>query len=105
MAIEEISVQDLVALGAAAQIVDVREIDEWTAGHIEHAVHIPLGAVPERLSEFQGSPCYVICRSGGRSTAACELAAGQGHDVVNVAGGMLAWIEAGFDFAGPAANG
>ena len=40
-------------------------------------------------------PTYVVCRSGGRSGRACEFAAGQGLDTINVVGGMLAWAEAG----------
>lgn len=98
MSISEISVQDLAALGPNARIVDVREPDEWAEAHIGSAVHVPLGTVPDRVEAFDGAPTYVICRSGGRSMRACQFLAGEHDlDVVNVAGGMLAWIEAGFD--------
>ncbi len=94
----EISVQDLAALGPSVRVVDVREPDEWEEGHIAHAVHVPLGSVPDRVDAFDGSPTYVVCRSGGRSARACEyLAQEHGLDVVNVTGGTLAWIAAGYE--------
>lgn len=89
--------QDLAALGPEVRLIDVREPGEWESGHVGHAALVPLATVPEHLDRFDGSPTYVICRSGGRSANACQFVAGQGHDVVNVAGGMLAWNAAGLD--------
>lgn len=97
MTMREISVTELAELGDQAAIVDVREPDEWAAGHIGHARLVPLATVPEAVEQFTGAPTYVICRSGARSGRACEFLAEQGCDVVNVAGGMLAWTDAGFD--------
>jgi len=97
VAITEITVQALEALGPEVHLIDVREPHEWEVGHVPFAVNVPLGTVPDRLDRFDGSPTYVICRSGGRSAHACEFAGGRGHDAVNVAGGMLAWLGAGFD--------
>jgi rhodanese-related sulfurtransferase len=97
--VREISVQDLAALGTAARIVDVREPDEWAAGHIAHAVAVPLATVPGHLDAFDGAPTYVVCRSGGRSAQACDYLRAQGREVVNVTGGMLAWSVAGYDVA------
>ncbi len=97
MAVSEIDARDLAELGTGVRVVDVREPDEWAAGHIPHAVHVPLGSVPDRLDVFDGSRTYVICKTGGRSARACEFAGGHGHDVVNVVGGMMAWTMAGFD--------
>lgn len=91
---DEITVQELAALGPGARVVDVREPDEWAAGHLGHAVHVPLATVPDNLAAFNGQPTYVICRSGGRSARACEFVSGHGIEVVNVAGGMLAWVDA-----------
>ncbi|MFK7918398.1 MAG: rhodanese-like domain-containing protein [Ilumatobacter sp.] len=96
MSIEEISVADLHALGPDVVLIDVREDDEWADAHVPYATHVPLGTVPERLDQFSGAPTYVICKVGGRSRGACDYAAAHGHHVVNVAGGMLAWLEAGF---------
>lgn len=90
----EITVHDLAALGPEARIVDVREPEEWAAGHVGHAVHVPLATVPDHLHHFDGTPTYVICRSGNRSARACEFAAAQGLDAVNVVGGMIAWADA-----------
>jgi rhodanese-related sulfurtransferase len=105
VAFSEITVQELEALGADVRLIDVREPDEWAAGHVAHALHVPLGTVPDRLDAFDGTPTYVICRSGGRSGRACEFAAAQGHDAVNVAGGMIAWTDAGFDVVTEAEGG
>jgi rhodanese-related sulfurtransferase len=91
----EITVGELLALGASARVIDVREPDEWADGHIPWAIHVPLGTVPDQLDRFDGSPTYVVCRSGGRSGRACEFAADHGLDTTNVVGGMLAWAEAG----------
>jgi rhodanese-related sulfurtransferase len=89
----EISVQDL---PADAVILDVREPDEWAAGHVEGATHVPLGEVPQRLGELpDAEPLYVICRSGNRSGRAVAWLGQQGIDTVNVAGGMRAWAAAG----------
>jgi rhodanese-related sulfurtransferase len=95
--IAEISVHDLAALGPSARIVDVREPDEWAAGHIGHATLVPLATVPGNLDKFDGDPTYVVCRSGARSGRACEFLGAEGHNVVNVAGGMIAWAGAGFE--------
>lgn len=101
----QISVQELAALGSAARIVDVREPGEWDQGHIAQAELVPLATVPGNVDRFDGAPTYVVCRSGGRSGQACEFLTEHGIDVVNVAGGMLAWAAAGYDIAvGPGAG-
>ena len=96
MAVEQITVQDLQALGDDIVLIDVREELEWAEARVPHAVHVPLGTMPDALGAFVGSPTYVMCRVGGRSQHACEIAAAHGKDVVNVAGGMIAWTQAGF---------
>ena len=106
MSIQEISVEELVAVAAAAPgglvpLIDVREADEWADGHVATATHVALGTVPDHLGAFgaddAAEPTYVICKSGGRSLHACEFAAQHGKHVVNVTGGMMAWIQAGHD--------
>jgi len=97
MTIPEISV-DLLAglLDQGAHLVDVREPDEYAEARVPGGMLIPLATVPEHLDEFPtDAPTYVICRSGGRSMRACEFLAAQGREVVNVAGGTLAWIDSG----------
>ena len=88
---------DVTALPEGATLVDVREHDEWTAGHAPSATHIALGEVVERFAEFTAaeSPVYVICRAGGRSAQAVQYLAGNGVEAVNVAGGMQSWAAAG----------
>jgi rhodanese-related sulfurtransferase len=82
--------------GAGVTVIDVRNPDEYEAGHVPGAVLIPLPDVAERVDEVpSGTPVYVICAMGGRSRKACELLAVQGRDVTNVAGGTNGWIDAG----------
>lgn len=77
-------------------LLDVRELDEWTAGHVSDATFIPMREVQARRDELPHDRRIVaICRSGGRSAAVVEALNAWGHDAVNVAGGMRAWVEAG----------
>ena len=82
-------------------MVDVRENDEWAAGHAPNAVHIPLAELPSRLDELPESDdaVPVVCRMGGRSARAVQWLVRQGFDVANVEGGMLAWQRAGKQLA------
>jgi rhodanese-related sulfurtransferase len=95
--ISEIEVAALARhVAEGALVIDVRQPDEYAAGHVPGAVLIPLATVPDNLHRFRDDgPTYVICRSGARSMRACELAADEGYDAVNVAGGTGAWIAAG----------
>ncbi|MGI8695835.1 MAG: rhodanese-like domain-containing protein [Mycobacteriales bacterium] len=80
----------------AAAVLDVREDDEWAAGHIDGAVHIPMGEVTARLGEIEaGQPVAVVCRSGGRSAQVTAYLVGNGIEARNVVGGMQAWQAAG----------
>lgn len=76
-----------------AVMVDVREQDEWDAGHAPNAVHIPLGELPSRLGELpeDAHTVPIVCRSGNRSGRAVAWLIQQGFDVSNVAGGMQEW--------------
>lgn len=77
-------------------VLDVREDDEWSAGHIDGAVHIPLADLPARASELDPAVrTVVVCHMGGRSSQATAWLRGRGHDVVNLDGGMDAWQRAG----------
>jgi rhodanese-related sulfurtransferase len=77
-------------------LLDVREDDEWAAGHAPGARHIPLGELGARAGEVpKDQLVYVICRSGGRSARAAEALGGAGWRAVNVAGGMQDWAAAG----------
>lgn len=79
-----------------AWLLDVREDDEWAAGHAVDAVHIPLGELAGRTAVIpQDEVIYVICRSGARSARATRALAEAGWQAVNVAGGMQDWAAAG----------
>ncbi len=76
-------------------VLDVREPAEWEHGHIDGAVHIPLGELGARVGEVPQGQVLVVCRIGGRSAQAVAWLGQQGHDVVNLDGGMLDWEAAG----------
>jgi rhodanese-related sulfurtransferase len=83
-------------LPAGAFLLDVREDDEWTAGHAPGAVHVRLGDLGGRAGELpRDRELYVICRSGTRSAYAAQALAGAGFSTVNVADGMTGWAVAG----------
>ncbi|NRQ31563.1 rhodanese-like domain-containing protein [Nonomuraea sp. NN258] len=76
-------------------LLDVREQDEWTAGHAPHAVHIPMTQIQGRLDEVPSErTVYVICRVGGRSMQVAAWLNRLGRDAVNVGGGMQSWEHA-----------
>ncbi|MFD8377922.1 rhodanese-like domain-containing protein [Streptomyces sp. NPDC059679] len=95
-------------MGGDAVLLDVREPEEWAAGHAPGAVHAPLSALtagaplPQGL---QGRPLVVICRTGNRSRQAVELLVGRRIDAVDVTGGMGAWAEAGLPVVGGPGDG
>ncbi|MFC4612210.1 rhodanese-like domain-containing protein [Streptomyces maoxianensis] len=91
---------DAAAVPSDGLVLDVREDDEWAAGHVEGALHVPMsdfvarfGEVTEALAD--GGRAYVMCRVGGRSAQVTQYLVQQGIDAVNVEGGMLAWDGAG----------
>lgn len=81
------------------QLVDVREAHEWAAGHIEGALHIPMGELGDRREELADDrPIVAVCRSGARSgqvTAALQRA---GYAAHNLEGGMQAWARSDLPF-------
>ncbi|RSM69036.1 rhodanese-like domain-containing protein [Kibdelosporangium aridum] len=91
--VPSVTVQDV---PADVTLLDVREQDEWDAGHAPEALHIPMGELVERLGELPGDKdVYVICRSGGRSARVAAYLNGNGWDATNVDGGMQSWQAAG----------
>lgn len=89
----------VVEVGAVPEdgcLLDVREPEEWRAGHVPGALHIPLGELAERAGEVpKDTQVYVICRVGGRSAQAVRALNDAGWQTANVAGGMSAWALAG----------
>ncbi|MEU3656163.1 rhodanese-like domain-containing protein [Streptomyces sp. NPDC032161] len=91
---------DAAAVPSDGFVLDVREDDEWAAGHVEGALHIPMSDFVGRFGELTGAVedgrrVHVMCRVGGRSAQVTQYLVGQGIDAVNVDGGMLAWDGAG----------
>jgi rhodanese-related sulfurtransferase len=88
--------QALQLVDAGAVLMDVREDDEWLAGHAPTAVHVPLGSLSSLdLAAIEGRRVVLVCRSGNRSRGATEFLLGRGVDAVNLIGGMKAWKLAG----------
>ena len=103
MTVTTISPQDLADLCRDRKIdlIDVRTPMEFREVHIQEARNIPLDrldaqAILQERNGLRDQPLYLICRSGSRGQKACEkfLAAGFSN-VINVAGGTLAWAECG----------
>ncbi|MFD7630668.1 rhodanese-like domain-containing protein [Streptomyces sp. NPDC059851] len=91
---------DAAAVPSEGFVLDVREDDEWAAGHVEGALHIPMSAFAARFGELteaveDGRRVHVVCRVGGRSAQVTQYLVRQGIDAVNVDGGMQAWDGAG----------
>jgi rhodanese-related sulfurtransferase len=84
---------------ATAYLLDVREPDEWAAGHAPGAHHLPMMEVPARLAEIPAdTEVVVVCRSGGRSGQVVSYLMGNGWDNIrNLDGGMQAWAAHGRD--------
>jgi rhodanese-related sulfurtransferase len=82
-----------------AQIVDVREPDEYAAGHLPESRNIPAARLEERageLDKFKDTPLILVCQTGARSGAACPRLTKLGFSrVSNLGGGLNAWREAG----------
>jgi rhodanese-related sulfurtransferase len=79
-----------------AVLLDVREPDEWHAGHAPDAVHVPLAALAANVDRLdKDQPVVAVCRVGGRSERAAAVLLQRGYDAVNLAGGMQAWNAAG----------
>jgi rhodanese-related sulfurtransferase len=92
---------DRLAAGEAVAL-DVREADEWVAGRIVGAVHIPMGELVARQDEIpENRPIVVVCRSGSRSAWAVGMLARAGYDAVNLGGGLQAWQAAGLPLEPP----
>ncbi|CAM5510148.1 rhodanese-like domain-containing protein [Streptomyces griseus] len=91
---------DAAAVPSDGFVLDVRENDEWAAGHVEGALHIPMSDFVGRLGELtesaeDGRRVHVMCRVGGRSAQVTQYLVQQGIDAVNIDGGMQAWEGAG----------
>lgn len=70
-------------------LVDVREVEEFEALHLEGARNFPLSQLADTYKQLDKEQLYyVICKSGMRSARACQFLTEQGYEVINVQGGM-----------------
>lgn len=92
----ETSVSELAELQDAV-VIDVREPEEYVAGHIPGAINIPLGTVPDNVERMTIAPVvHLVCQVGGRSGKACDFLETNdltnGTTFINVVGGTSGWI-------------
>jgi rhodanese-related sulfurtransferase len=103
LSVEEITPEQAAVRLEELYVVDVRGADEFDGplGHILGARLVPLDALEGRFRELPGGgPLLLVCRSGHRSALACTKLAKLGcADAINLAGGMIAWNEAGLPVA------
>ncbi len=93
---------EVAAARATVHVLDVREQDEWDAGHIEGSVHIPLAELGDRLGELPADKVIVcVCRMGGRSEAARRGLDRLGLQADNLEGGVQAWVKDGLSLITP----
>ena len=93
---KEITFNDFYQLYQNEQLslVDVREVEEFEALHLEGAHNLPLSQLTDTYDQLDKDLLhYVICKSGMRSARACQFLAEQGYEVINVQGGMTAFEE------------
>lgn len=86
--------RDLVRSGA--QLIDVRENNEWNAGHAPQALHVPSGQINAKVNRLKkDKDIIVVCRSGNRSRGVTSQLRQMGYEAFNLSGGMRAWQSAG----------
>ena len=106
-AIEQVSVDQLKdqIANRELQIVDVRRPTEYSNGHVPRAMNAPLSSLDRTIDQLplhKDKPTAVICAGGYRSSAAASLLQQQGFtNLINVAGGTGAWINAGYPVETP----
>jgi rhodanese-related sulfurtransferase len=77
-------------------LIDVREVEEFAAGHVPGAVNLPMSTIGENLDALPDGAFDVICQVGGRSARVVQALEARGYDATNVDGGTGAWAEAGY---------
>ena len=84
------------ALGDGVVLLDVRSDDEWSDGHVDGAVHIPLNELPERVADIPEGDLWIHCEVGGRASQAAQYLAAQGLEARVLGENMLGAQGAGF---------
>ena len=90
--VEEVDVTDVADGAAAVVLLDVRNANEWAAGHAPSAQWVPLGELESvRFTLPMNRRIVCVCKSGVRSQRAAAELQNMGFDAVNLTGGMKAW--------------
>jgi rhodanese-related sulfurtransferase len=77
-------------------VLDVREPIEWNQAHVPGSLHIPMAELPARVGELPAEgQLLVVCAVGARSARAAGWLVRQGHDALNLDGGLVEWQSAG----------
>ena len=107
---QEISVAEAQAAIAQADVlIDVREADEFSAGHVPGAVHMSRGLLEFKIGMLpalqpRDRRIVLYCKSGGRAALCAQSLQAMGYlDVKSIAGGYDAWVQAGLPTQVPAA--
>ena len=103
-ALKQVTAGEAVELAnAGTLLVDVREQWEWDRGHAPNALHLPMGALGDRVDELpHDADMLIICHSGARSLTVVTALADAGYRAINVLGGMTAWERSGGSVMGTA---
>lgn len=99
----QIPAVDASAVAQDATILDVREDEEWAAGHIAGSAHVPMSELVGRVADVPADdPLVVVCRVGSRSAQVTAWLRAQGRDARNLTGGLESWTAAGRPLVTPA---
>jgi len=106
MQTQEVSPAEAAELvGAGAILLDVREQDEWDAGHAPQATHLAMSELNARAGELpRDAQVVCLCHVGGRSSMVAEALNRAGWQALNLSGGMRAWQAAGLPVVDSAGN-
>jgi rhodanese-related sulfurtransferase len=81
--------------GSRPLVIDVRQPDEYSAGHIAGSKLIPLGELGKRVNELpKDKEIICVCASGSRSRSATKLLVNAGYNAFDMKGGMFMWQRA-----------
>lgn len=89
-----VHVNEVDSLIGNVELIDIREPYEYQTGTLRTAKNIPMGtllAAPEKYL-LKDKTYYIMCQSGGRSRSACKTLEKQGYSIINVSGGMGAYV-------------
>jgi rhodanese-related sulfurtransferase len=94
--VEEVDAADVAGGTEAVVLLDVRNANEWEAGHAPSATWVPLGELEgARFTLPMNRRIVCVCRSGQRSQRAAAELMNMGFNAVNLTGGMKAWVAQG----------